>query len=120
MSRHRRPRIGVFVRRSAYLELWTRYQDLLRDYQSLGEDHQAVLEHHEELLYRLETAPAEPEPTEVLPAAVRPRHVPSWAETEEVPVITGLDPDKADALVRNTGLLDDPSGEWRVPGLQNG
>jgi hypothetical protein len=34
--------------------------------------------------------------------------------TEEIPVITsaGLDPDKADALVRNTGLLNVPAGSW--------
>lgn len=116
MSRHRRHRIGPLVRRSTYQSLWAQYNALLADHHALERDHQTVLEAHEELLYGLET----PEPA---PAGETPpgrAHVPSWAVTEPVPVITGLDPDKAFSLVKNTGLLDTASGEWSVAPGENG
>lgn len=106
MPRHRRRRIGWFVRRSTYRALWSRYDELLDAYRALENDHQNVLEDHEGLLYDLE-APVPLERTEA-------RHTPSWAVTEEVPVITsvGLDLDKAEALARNTGLFQKPGGAW--------
>lgn len=118
MPSHRRRRIGPFVSRSTYMALWQQYTELLASYRALENDHQSVLEDHEGLLYELEVPPG-PEP---VAAPEKGRHVPSWAETAEVPVITtaGLDPDKADALVRRTGLLDQPSGEWSLPPAENG
>lgn len=122
MSRHRRRRIGLFVSRATYMALWVQYQDLLRDHRALEEDHQMVLEDHEGLLYDLE-APAD-ETAEIPVSGPRMPRVPSWAETDEIPVITdvqgGLDPDKAGALVRRTSLLDSPSGSWSVPPGENG
>lgn len=124
MSRHRRRRIGLFVSRSTYMSLWARYADLAERYRALEGDHQSVLEDHEGLLYSLPEELPEPEPAEALESPVRPRRTPSWAQTEEVPVITsletGLDPDKAEALVRRTRLLDDPSGAWGVNRQVNG
>jgi len=101
MARHKRRGVGLFVRRSTYLSLWRQYRELSAAYAALQGDHQSVLEDHEGLLFDLE----DPAPA---------RHTPSWAETEEIPVITtvGLDPDKADALARNTGLLNRPGGAW--------
>lgn len=122
MSRHRRRRIGLWVSRSTYMALWRQYQELLASYRALEADHQSVLEDHESLLYDLE---ADPEPTAEIPVS-RPgaAHVPSWAETTPVPVITdaqaGLDPEKADALLRRTNLLDSPSGSWSVVPGENG
>lgn len=106
MARHKRRRPGLFVRRSAYLSLQRRYSELLAAYRALEGDHQGVLTDHEELLWAVE-APAHPEP----PGGA---YVPSWAVTEEIPVITEvpLDPDKATALTHRTGLLDGPSGAW--------
>lgn len=115
MPRHRRPRPGPFVRREDYLELWARYSALLADYRALTQDHQDVLEDHEQLLY---DQPPEP--------PVRGQDVvPSWAQTEPIPLITsagapGLDPDKAEALVRRMSLLDDPAGAWGVTGQETG
>lgn len=126
MSRHRRRRIGLFVSRATYMALWVQYQELLRDHRALDEDHQRVLEAHEGLLYDREALP-EPDLDETAETPVsgpRMPHVPSWAETDEIPVITavqgGLDPAKADALVRRTSLLDSPSGSWSVPSGENG
>ena len=106
MPQHRRRRIGLFVRRSTYLSLWRRYQELEREHRVLQGDLQNVLEDHEGLLSDFE---AEGPLVEVLAPESAP-HVPSWAITEEVPVITTvppLDVDKATALVRNTGMLGD-------------
>jgi hypothetical protein len=106
MARHKRRAVGPFVRRKTYLSLWRQYQELNAAYAALQDDHQSVLEDHEGLLSDLEA----PVPLERSGAA----HVPSWAQTEEIPVITTvpLDPDKAQALARNTGLLQDPGGAW--------
>jgi hypothetical protein len=97
-----------------YRSLWAQYQDLLRDYRALTEDHQGVLEDHEGLLYDLERSGRRPAQT-------------SWGrenedrlDTEEIPQVEGLDPDKADALVRNVGLLREPSGSWGVARSENG
>lgn len=118
MNRHRRRRIGLFVGRRTYMSLWHRYIELAAQYRILEEDHQSVLEDHEELLYDVEV-PGPPEPE---PEPARVRHAPSWAQTEPVPVITtvGLDPDKATALTRNTGLLNGPGGSWGVTRPENG
>lgn len=107
MARHKRRSVGLFVRRSVYLALWRRYTELLDSYRALEGDLQGVLEDHEGLLHDLE----DPTPLERTEA----RHTPSWAVTEEIPVITSvppLDPDKATALTRRTGLLGSPSGAW--------
>lgn len=92
--------MGLFVRRSAYLELWRRYEALLADYRALEADNILLIGDAEEA--------ADPFPG---------RHVtPSWAETVELPTAdAGLDPDKATALVHRRGLLDSPSGEWSLP-----
>lgn len=112
MARHKRRAVGLFVRRRTYLALWEKYRELAEAYRELEGDHQDVLADHEGLLFDLE-APAPLERTEA-------RHAPSWAVTEEIPVITelGLDTAKADALARRTGLLQNPGGAWsaRSPG----
>jgi hypothetical protein len=93
MGRHRR-KAPLLVRRRVFLDLLRRYQELEHHYRVLAGDRDALAER---------------------PPGTQPlRHVPSWAVTEEIPVITsaGLDPDKADALVRNTGLLNVPAGSW--------
>ena len=101
MSRHRRGRIGLFVRRSTYLELRSQYEALLADYRALEADNALLIGDAEE-------AAAEPVPGR--------QSVPSWAQTEPLPLIgQGLDPDKATALVHRGGLLDSPSGEWALP-----
>lgn len=104
MPRHRRPRPLWFVRRAEYLSLWARYQALLKD--------------HQELLSGPGTA------AETFPAPPVPgRYVtPSWAQTVPIPLITtaGLDPEKADALVRRMCLLEDPAGQWGVAGEETG
>lgn len=102
MARHKRRSVGPLVRRSVYLSLWRQYQELLAAYTALQGDHQGVLEDREGFLYDRE------------PPA---RHVPSWAVTEPIPVITsvGLDPDKASALTRNTGMTQAPGGAWTSP-----
>lgn len=122
MPRHRRPRTGLFVRRRDYLDLWSRYQSLQEDYRALDTDLQAVLEAHEELLYARETGSGEPEPITPPAVPVPARRTPSWAETEELPAVVseGLDPDKAEALVRRADLLGSPGGSWRVSGRENG
>ena len=43
MSRHRRARTGPFVRRSAYLDLWHRYEALLADYRALEADNALLI-----------------------------------------------------------------------------
>lgn len=92
MARHKRTERWPLVSRRRYLKLRLELEELERHYRALAENHDGLLE----------------------PTAPAPRHVPSWAVTEEIPVITtaGLDPDKADALVRNIGLLQDPAGSW--------
>lgn len=102
------------MRRSVYRDLRAAYAALLRDYRALEADHQTVLEDHEGLLYDLERAARRPDRT-------------SWGranedrlDTEELPVAEGLDPDKADALVRRVGLLHEPSGSWGVARSENG
>lgn len=126
MPSHRRRRIGPFVRRSTYMALWHQYQELLRDHRALEADHQGVLEDHEGLLFELETGagPDMEETAEIPVSGPRMPRVPSWAETDEIPVITdaqaGLDPEKADALVRRTRLLEQPSGSWSVTPGENG
>jgi hypothetical protein len=118
VSRHRRSRVGLFVRRSQYLSLWRKYDELLTAYRALEGDHQSVLDDHEAMLFAAEG------PVIEVPA---PGRQTSWGRdaeaaevTVEVPVITSvppLDVDKADALVRRTGLLDGPAGSWaRNPG----
>jgi hypothetical protein len=91
MAKHKR-RAPLFVRRSAYLKLLREYQELEHHYRVLAGD-------------RDELAGA---------TAPLPRHVPSWAETEPVPVITsaGLDTAKADALLRRWGMAGSPAGSW--------
>lgn len=98
MARHRRRSVGPWVRRRTYLALWRRYVELERHYRVLAGDLDARLE---DTLEEIELPPQ--------------RHVPSWAVTQEIPVVTtaGLDPEKADALVRRKGLLGDPAGSWR-------
>lgn len=93
MPRHKR-RAPLLVRRRVFLDLMRRYQELEHHYRVLAGNLDAMTE-----------APVAAEPS---------RHVPSWAETQEIPVITsaGLDPDKAGALVRNGGLLNGPAGSW--------
>ena len=93
MARHKR-RAPWFVRRSVYLDLLRRYQELERDYRVLAGDRDVLAEAVE------------------APAPVR--HTPSWAETEPIPVITtaGLDTDKADALLRRWGMAGSPAGSW--------
>lgn len=91
MPRHKRS-APLFVSRRQYLKLRREYEELERHYRALAENHDQLLE-----------------------ASGKPRHVPSWAVTEEIPVITsaGLDPDKADALLRRWGLAGSPAGSWR-------
>jgi hypothetical protein len=116
MPQHRRRRVGLLVRRSAYLSLWRQYQELLRAYRAQQTDLQTVLEDHEGLLSDLDATG----PMEEIPAPEGSPHVPSWAETEPIPVITslgdGLDVDKASALVRNTGMLDGAGFRAGQPG----
>lgn len=92
MPSHRRTERWPFVRRSKYLRLKRDYQELARHYRELADNHDQL------------TAPA-PEPV---------RHVPSWAVTEPVPVITsvGLDADKAAALLSRWGMAGSPAGSW--------
>lgn len=112
MPRHRRTRPGWLVRRSRYLALWYRYQELLRDHQSLTDDHLLILADRENLLSASpragRAAQAPPVPGRFV--------TPSWAETVSVPVLTtaGLDRDRADALVRRMSLLDAPGGQQGV------
>lgn len=92
VAKHKR-RAPLIVRRSRYLKLLAAYQELEHHYRVLAGDRDALA--------------GDPAPAPV-------RHVPSWAMTEEIPVITtaGLEPDKADALVRRGGLLEGPAGSW--------
>lgn len=106
MPRHRRGRVGPWVRRATYMALWRRYEALLADYHALERDNALLIADAQDGVAVTDPAPA--------------KHIPSWAETQEIPVITsvgtaGLDPDKATALVHRGGLLDSPSGEWAVP-----
>lgn len=95
MARHRRY-VGPLVRRKTYIGLWRRYQELEGAYRLLAGELDTALDD-----------------TVETPLPV-PRRAPSWAVTEEIPVVTepGLDPDKAEALVRRGGLLDGPAGSW--------
>lgn len=101
MARHRRSKIPWFRLRRSYRALWLQYQGLLGAYEDMRRE------------YELALNPPAPESRQT-----------SWGranedilETQRVPVITqvpladpGLDPDKAFALVRNTGLLAGPGG----------
>ncbi len=106
MSRHKRARVGLWVRRAQYMALWRRYEALLADYHALERDNALLIADAQDGVSVVDPAPE--------------RHVPSWAETQEIPLITsvgspGLDPDKATALLHRGGLLDSPSGEWAIP-----
>lgn len=91
VAKHKR-RAPLFVRRSVYLKLLREYQELEHHYRVLAGD-------------RDELAGTQ---------APAPRHVPSWAVTEPVPVITsaGLDTAKAEALLRRWGMAGSPAGSW--------
>lgn len=91
MPRHKR-QAPLFVSRKRYLALQREYEDLKRHYRELASNHDQLLE---------------PEPAP-------PRHTPSWAVTEEIPLITtaGLDTDKATALLRRWGMAGSPAGSW--------
>jgi hypothetical protein len=90
MAKHKR-RAPFWVRRRTYLELLRAYQELEHHYRVLAGDRDALL------------APDRPGP-----------RVPSWAETEPIPVVTpaGLDTDKAAALLRRWGMSGSPAGSW--------
>lgn len=94
MPRHKR-RAPLFVSRKRYLALQREHEELKRHYRELAQNHDQLLES--------ETP------------APEPRHTPSWAVTEEVPVITtaGLDTDKTTALLRRWGMAGSPAGSWR-------
>lgn len=96
MPRHKR-QAPLFVSRRRYLKLRREHEELERHYRELAANHDQLLE---------PASPADP------PA----RHTPSWAVTEEIPVITtaGLDPDKTDALLRRWGMAGSPAGSWRA------
>jgi hypothetical protein len=107
MGEHRRTPVWPLVRRRRYLALRRAYDALAADYHALAEDHQAVLEDHEGMLYELERA-------------APPVRQTSWGRANEDFVSTqplpGLDPDKAAALVRRTGLLDSPGPAGGIDG----
>jgi hypothetical protein len=96
MGRHRR-KAPLLVRRSVFLDLLRRYQELEYHYRLLAGDRDALAERP--------------------PAAEPSRHVPSWAETQEIPVITtaGLDVEKAAALLRRWEMAGSPAGSWTAP-----
>lgn len=97
MGEHRRA--ASWWRRSReYRRLAREYAELARAYRELQTEHAALLADTVG-----EAVPVEP---------LLGRYVtPAWAVTEEIPVITEvqpLDPDKASALIRNAGLLGQP------------
>lgn len=94
MPRHRRKPVWPLVRRTRYLALARRSEVLREAYRALEADLQAVLEDHEGLLYDLER-----------PEAGQTR----WGRVNEI-ALTGMDPDRAAALVRLSGMLTRPSG----------
>lgn len=76
-------------------------RELRRAYVALREDYARLLKQYEELLRERMEHPGQT----------------TWGRANEdaettVQVITGLDPDKAFALARNTGLHHGPSGQW--------
>jgi hypothetical protein len=94
VPQHRRAPVWPLVRRSRYRAM-VRERDALREgYKALEADLQNVLEDHEGLLYELE-----------VPAPGQTR----WGRVNEV-VLRGLDPERAQALVRTGGMLESPSG----------
>jgi hypothetical protein len=108
MARHRRSRVPWLRLRRSYRALWLQYQGLLKEYETLRGELELVLE---------------PPPPEARQTAWG-RANEDILETQLIPVITEvppgdppLDPDKAFALIRNTGMLDGPGG-WlgRKPG----
>lgn len=112
MARHKKGRIPWLGIRRSYRQLSAAYSELLSEYRALSADHQLILR---------ETAAEELEPLVPAPGQT------SWGARREaqeadepVPVITGLDPDKAFALLRNSDLLESPSGAWRVEWPENG
>lgn len=123
MAKHRHRKIRWWRLRGAYA-------DLHRDFARLATEHRSLRDDHEALLADMsEAAVQSPEP--------RPEQT-AWGlenelaaaedDTSEIPIITsldlenqeGMDPDKAEALIRRTGLLDDVSGSWRVVRPQSG
>jgi hypothetical protein len=94
VPQHRRAPVWPLVRRSRYRAL-VRERDALRaEYRALEADLQLVLEDHEGLLYEL----GDPSPGQT-----------RWGRVNEV-VLMGLDPERAQALVRAGGMLESPSG----------
>lgn len=101
MARHRRSRVPWFRLRRSYRALWLQYQGLVRAHEELLAEHELVM------------LPPPPEARQT-----------AWGranedilETVAIPVITEvppaeppLDPDKAFALIRNTGMLTGPGG----------
>ena len=76
-------------------------RELRRAYAVLRENYDRLLKQYEELLRERMEHPGQT----------------TWGRANEdmeqtVPVITGLDPDKAFALTRNVGLHQGPSGLW--------
>lgn len=76
-------------------------RDLRREYAALKESYARLLTQYEDLLRERMEHPGQT----------------TWGRVNEdmeqtVEVITGLDPDKAFALTRNTGLHHGPSGLW--------
>lgn len=100
MSRHRRSRTGLWVRRRDYLALWAKYQELLKAYRALEDDNRLLIGDSEE------AAAAAEVPGRYL--------TPAWAVTEPLPVFVPepLDPEKATALVSRGGMLGAPGGTW--------
>lgn len=82
------------VRRTRYLALARRSEALREAYRALEADLQSVLEDHEGLLYDLER----PEEGQT-----------GWGRLNEV-ALSGMDPVRAAALIRASGLLTGPSG----------
>lgn len=97
MGEHRRT-VSWWRRGREYRRLAKEYAALSRAYRELQTDYAAALAATVGPVALVEPLPG--------------RYVtPAWAETEEIPVITEmppLDPDKATALIRNTGLLHRP------------
>lgn len=94
MTAHRRVPVRLFVRRSRYLTLLRALETLRAEYRTLEADLQSVLEDHEGLLYDLER----PEEGQT-----------GWGRLNEV-ALSGMDPVRAAALIRASGLLTGPSG----------
>lgn len=104
-ARPREKTVGEHRRAASWWRRSRDYRRLAREYADLARAYRELQTEHAALLADTVDAVAVPEP---LPGRYT---VPSWAVTEEIPVITEvppLDPDKATALIRNTGLLQQP------------